>query len=351
MKYDKAKIKGDHSIFMRRIWLFCALCVGMASGASAFRQSATPSDSHAISGHVVAAGQPVQGAHVELALRHPNYLGNALPGHWNGLYYGFKNAAATTGGDGYFCIATDFHDTEFYVRAWMEGFAEGIAGPVRVGADTLVQLDRGGEVTGVLRLPNGLPAEGVKLIFLQEELDDDSIYSSLGRIFSAETNANGEFVQRHLTSGVWLVKTIVPEALGDDLAWSKMDYRTEAYPRVVQVTQGKATGLSYALGDREMCVLHGKVSMGSLIREGQTELLLEGHQALSIDNSRLDKNGRFVLVVREPGTYRLVINAGPAHDKYKVITDLVQLGPGTSNWERDLPVSCWEGDGVRLDSH
>ena len=109
--------------------------------------------------------------------------------------------------------------------------------------------------------------------------------------------------------------------------------------------------LDSTLGLNEMCVLEGRISVGDKIQEGYSELLLEGPHALDLDFSGIDENGRFRLVARTLGIYRLVINAGPGHHQYKTITDLVELVPGTTTWERDLSVDLWTGEGIRLDPH
>ena len=84
------------------------------------------------------------------------------------------------------------------------------------------------------------------------------------------------------------------------------------------------------------------------ITEGYCKLLLEGPYALQVSFSGVDEEGRFELAAR-PGTYRLVINAGPGHYQYKTVTDLVELQEGDNTWERDLPVDLWDGEGIRLD--
>ena len=56
-----------------------------------------------------------------------------------------------------------------------------------------------------------------------------------------------------------------------------------------------------------------------------------------------------MLTTRAPGTYRLVIHAGPSHYRYRLVTDLVTLAPGETSWERSLTSEEWKEEGVRLD--
>ncbi len=45
----------------------------------------------------------------------------------------------------------------------------------------------------------------------------------------------------------------------------------------------------------------------------------------------------------------MVIQAGPGHHQYRLVTDLVTLTPGETVWERGLTLSEWKDEGVRLD--
>ena len=136
-----------------------------------------------------------------------------------------------------------------------------------------------------------------------------------------------------------------------DLGWSETKVEAESYPHVLEVEDEKTTYYDITLGADQMCLLEGRLSVGDKIREGYCELLLEGPYALDLAFSELDDEGRFRLIARKPGTYRLVINAGPGHHQYKTVTDLVELTRGTTTWERDLSPNLWNGMSLRLDAH
>ncbi len=91
------------------------------------------------------------------------------------------------------------------------------------------------------------------------------------------------------------------------------------------------------------------MTVGRQIREGYAYLQLVGEQALRIAFSGVDDGGNFELVTRAPGTYRLVVHAGPGHHQYRLVTDLVTLGLGETGWDRTIAEVDWKEEGVRLD--
>ncbi|QDU68059.1 Nickel uptake substrate-specific transmembrane region [Planctomycetes bacterium Pla86] len=312
----------------------------------------TLTSSQAISGYVTFQGRPVPDVFVELVQRTPNYLDGVVEGHWNGLYYGLESSTTHTDQSGRFRIPNDFPHITYYARAWADGYAEGTSGPVKVGATGVhVELGVGGEIAGVVSVPRGLPPGGIELEFYREEIKASSINTSVGKILRTITDDDGSYSQPHLDPGTWLVRVHPSGTLLSDLGWSEAKVEAESHPYVVTVQDQDTTYFDIALGRDEPCILEGRISVGDKIREGYSELLLEGPFALDLDFSGVDEHGRFRLVARSSGKYRLVINAGPGHHQYKTITDLVELVPGTNAWERDLPVDQWTGEGIRLDAH
>ena len=303
-----------------------------------------------VSGHVTFEGRAVPGAFVELVQRTPNFLEGVVEGHWDGLYYGSKASNVLSDEDGAFRVPNDFPHLTYYVRAWAEGYAEGMSGPVKVGASGIhVELGEGGRVAGVVRVPRELPAGNIELEFYREQVDPVGLDSSFGKTFFTKTDEDGALAQPHLAPGEWLVRVVPSGTLISDLGWSQAKIEAESHPHVVTVKEGETTHFDPTLGRDEVCVLEGRLSVGDEIREGYAKLMLERPLALDLDLASLEDGGRFRLIAREPGIYRLVVDAGPGHHSYKSVTDLVELVPGANKWERDLPVVFWQGEGVRLD--
>jgi hypothetical protein len=267
------------------------------------------------------------------------------------MYYGLKSVTTYTDQNGRFHIPSDFPHNTYYARAWAEGYAEGMSGPVKVGATGVqVELGVGGEIAGVVSVPDGLPPGGIELEFYREEIKTNSIYTSVGKILRTKTDDGGSYSQPHLDPGTWLVRVQPSGTLLSDLGWSETKIEAESHPYAVTVEDQGITYLDIALGRDEPCVLEGRISVGDMFLVGYSQLLLEGPSALTLDLCTVDEHGGFRLMARSPGTYRLVINVGPGHHQYKPITDLVELVPGTTAWQRDLPVDQWTGEGIRLDA-
>lgn len=308
------------------------------------------SSAAAISGRVTFEGRPVQGVFVELVQRDVGQLLWVIRGRWNGLYYGVKGSHSYTDERGRFHIANDFPHLTYYARAWAEGYAEGLSGPTKVGDENVhVELGLGGAIKGTIRLPGRLSAQGVELEIYRDEIKPGSLRSSIGKIFRGKPNADGKYMQEHLDPGLWLLRVHCSGTLISDLGWEIPRVDDVMVPHVLDIEAGRTTRHDIDLGTGKLCRLRGRLSVGNKIREGYCRLLTEGSYALEVSSSGVDEKGGFEVVAREPGIYRLVIDAGPGHHQYKTVTDLVELSSGENTWERDLPISLWEGRGIRLD--
>jgi len=300
-----------------------------------------------ITGRVTFEGRAMGDVPVELVCRDPNRL-DVVEGHWSGLYYGFRDKGFRTDRDGRFRIPNDFPNITYYVRSAVPGHAPGLSKAVRVGDPAVdVELKRGGSLDGVVVLPDGLDRSGIGLEVLRRE--PRRLGKDVGGIFNAAADEAGRFRFDQLSEGAWLVKVSVPRTTAFELGWSgERRVECEQLPFVAIVRDGVTTKMTFDL-DRPLCVLEGRFTVEEQILGGDCMLLLEGPQALRIARAYLDTEGRFRLTAREPGTYRLAIDAGSGHYGSKIVTDLVRLQPGDNEWIRELPGELWKGKGVRLD--
>ena len=292
----------------------------------------------------------VEGAFVELVERSSDDLDGLIPGYWDGLHYSVGPATIRTDEAGRYRIPNDFPHLTYFVRAWAPGFAEGRSRAVKGRANGVrVELRAGGEVAGVVSVPEGLSPAGIELEFYRKERDLTDLDVSAGVVLRTRTSAKGTFVQPHLAPGTWLVGVRPSGTLISELGWSATKIEDEARPHVVNVTEGRRTRLDVSLGEGEFHVIEGHFTVGDKIDEGFVNLRLAPPHALDLDISYLDKDGRFRLRSRAPGTYRLVFQVGQGHYDWKAYTDVVELDSGTAKWERDLSVDLWAGNGARLD--
>ena len=121
-------------------------------------------------------------------------------------------------------------------------------------------------------------------------------------------------------------------------------------PWIFDVSSGASAHANIDLRTETLCTLEGLISVGDDIPVGRAQLLLEPPLALATAFGSVEA-GRFELVARRPGRYRIAVNAGADEFESKVITELIDLAPGKNEWKRELPADQWRGDGIRLDQH
>jgi hypothetical protein len=115
-----------------------------------------------VRGHVVAAGQAVAGAHVELRSDDPEALGTV--GGYRCVMSTMPDVEGRTDADGRFELACDI-DGAFWIRATAAGSAPAEIGPIdaerlAATADFELVLSAGGTLEGHVLLPEGRDAEG-----------------------------------------------------------------------------------------------------------------------------------------------------------------------------------------------
>jgi hypothetical protein len=304
-----------------------------------------------VQGTVLAAGAPVAGSHVELVTRDVDHLRGVIGQRWSGVYHGAYHSG-TSDSQGRFMIPSDFPRTTYYVRAWKDGYAEGIAGPVQAGsAPVVVELKSGGALEGRVSLPNSKSPTGIVVELYRS---DDWLTAAEGHGgFSARLDSDGKYRFEHLAAGPWFLRVKIGDEIASGLRWDAQ--RVESYikyPYVVSIEEGGTTRRDLDLVQDDLCRLDGRLTIGDRIREGYAYLLLEGPIALQypIGSVERDGSGVFHLATRDPGRYRCVVHAGPGRNLDKIVTDLVELRAGANTWQRDVPITSWVGNGIRLDA-
>ena len=306
-----------------------------------------------VMGSVTFNGMPVADCYVELVAKEPDYLDGVLGDRWSGLYYGWKGTNARTDGQGRFMIASDFPHMEYYVRAWKEGHADGMAGPTSVGGDPIaIELGTGGGIRGEITVAAPGSPEGIEVEVYRRMKEPTDLQDHVGTQFTVRVGLDGRFEFGHLVPGPWLLHLKIGGTVANRLGYSAEQVAAyDSIPWVVDVVEGGSTASPIDLARADVCRLDGRIQVGNKISEGYCKLLLEGPVQLDVAFGGIDRggDGKFTLATRTPGKYRVVINAGPGHYQYKVITDLVDLAPGLNAWEKNLTVDRWEGAGIRLD--
>ncbi len=306
-----------------------------------------------VPGVVMNHGAPVADCFVELVAREPDDLHGLLGERPIRLYYGWKGTNARTDSAGRFMIPSDHPHMTYFVRAWKDGVGNGIAGPTMVGGASLtIELGSGGKVQGSVTMPGSGTAEGIALELYRKDKSLSTLESHVGTQFSAKTGPDGRFEFDDLDPGPWLMKLSLSGSLVDRLGWtSKRAADFQKAPWVIRIKAGETTKLDLDITRDDLCRLEGHIRVGDKLQEGYCYLELDGDMPLRLPLGEFARggSGELSLLTHTPGPYRIVIQAGPGHHQYKIITDLLHLSTGTTNWEKDVSADRWEGEGIRLD--
>jgi hypothetical protein len=303
-----------------------------------------------VSGRVTAEGLPIAGAHVDLVLPDHDLVDDMvepLPGGWH--YCG--DDCTTTDAAGAFRIPNEWPRHRYRVRAWAEGYAAVYSNDVQGAAQGLeLVLAEGGALSGSVQLASGPDSAGLILRAHRADVRDRK-HCLVGRQFTARVGDDGTYRFEHLEPGAWLVVPELSPGKLQELGWSEADGKTcIGTPHVFEIAEGRTTTGEVKLETPGgTCRFRGTLAVGDQIREGYAYLLLTGAQRLRIAFAGVDAEGRFELATRAPGRYRLVVHAGPGHHQYRLVTDLVTLAPGETVWKRNLTLTEWKEEGVRLD--
>jgi hypothetical protein len=289
----------------------------------------TVPDLEVVSGFVQHAGRPVAGASVMLVEKEPD----ACSGIASGLVSGCKGLLMTTTDEmGSFRIGSDFPGMPYFVRASMEGFAPGMAGPASTGdPPVVVDLCDGGTIEGRLRLADGHSPSGVEVELYRTDPAEWNL-DAYGH-FTATTASDGAFRFEHIEAGPWLVRLRVtkPSPFGPQPP-------SDQVPFVVEVTDTHVSVL-----DMDMSVGMARLEAHATLAgkpwaKSWARILLIGEKALLLDQSLPDSEGRFTLRARAPGSYRLVLWGDHEHSgEPSEVSEVVALTRDGVPWNRDTP--------------
>ncbi|HEX6884511.1 MAG TPA: hypothetical protein VF530_14135, partial [Planctomycetota bacterium] len=266
------------------------------------------------------------------------------------LYSCTPGNCTTSAADGSFSIPNDWPRYRWRARAWAEGFAPAYSAEVQGSAAGIeLELSAGGTLAGELRLAGSNPA-GIRLSAHRGDKLESS-RCQVGRRIHVLTQADGSYRLPHLEPGPWLLAPELSPGALQALGWSAKDGElARATPFVLSVTEGRETLANLDLRQPGgSCRLRGTLTVGDQIRAGYAYLLLPGEHPIRVASCGVAEGGRFELATRAPGTYRLVVHAGPGHYEFRLVTDLVTLVDGEQSWERSLTPDQWKEEGVRLD--
>jgi len=315
-------------------------------------QPAKPDETRRISGRVTAGGLPVPGAHVDLARRDIDRVDDLVARDWIGVYEASDGDCVIADAQGRFRFVDDYPWEGTYVATSAAGYAQTVVGPFETDqAGIELALTAGGDLRGRLQLPGGALAGEVALRAYRSDVLRDG-NCMVGREFRTRTDASGAYRFEHLQAGTWLLSVELSPGKLQELGWSAADGELcRRTPFAFDVGDGRETAAEIELAHPEgPCRLRGQLTVAGMTGAGGYAWLeLDGPQALRLASASMDSSGHFQLSARAPGRYRLVVDVGRGCGDSYLVTDLVTLAPGDTDWVRHPTRRDRKDEGVRLD--
>lgn len=293
-----------------------------------------------VHGRVFHRGEPVTGARVGLAGEWmPEPLDAVVPGLVQLGNESSGDLFVRTGEDGAFRVGLRAsEDVVHRLRVWAPGLSEVVTAPVGPGDRIDVHLDGGGDLIGRVWADPGLDPVGLDVFLVRHR---DLGMRPPGTVHRARVDESGRFRFTDVPKGPWLVELVVPHVERHMWALScggrtdtRFERSAEGLLHVAFVQPGTTSTCDLDLTDGDLCRLDGRLVVDGSPLDGIARLLaLDENVALEIDLIEVARDGTFQLAARQPGRYRVVWSE-PGQGQ--LVTDLVELTPGTTLWEPAL---------------
>jgi hypothetical protein len=250
---------------------------------------------------------------------------------------------------------------EYVVRAEHDGLAPAVSaaftvddGGAGLGApDLALHLGAGGAIAGRVVAAAGNDPAGTIVGLTRGDGYDRTVRVGPG----------GEYRFERLTPGPWRLLELEEEIQPGVTSTSTSDRRRSREPEwSCTVFEGETSHCDLVLGDAELCVVTGKLTIDGRPPTGfKAQLVPEEEFFAQHPEQRvaLAPDGTFRVTTAEPGSHWLVL-AGPvepAGEQY--VLDLLRLAPGMQAWDLALVTGTlvvanapqWDGEGIPTVAH
>ncbi|WP_419192094.1 sigma-70 family RNA polymerase sigma factor [Engelhardtia mirabilis] len=293
-----------------------------------------------ISGRVLAEGRPVAGATVLLApLVSERRL--LMSNGFRTRYRTSDSKHSITDVDGNFDLPLQREGEQVFVVT-AAGFAQTEVGPYdfahgRDVDDLVLEPQRSGRIEGRVLLPAGADGEGLIL----------GLNSGDGSPRTLRAGPGGRYEIEDLAPGWWQLQLREEEILPNRsvVAMAELD-EPIPYEGDLWVRPGETTVYDVDLRDRGPCLVSGQLTGADF--SGWSASLGTSTawfgEAFEQENTGLSADGGFELQVPFDGPYTLTLTAPGGTDSL-VVTEMLELEAGDTDWELDLPLGAIEGVG------
>lgn len=295
------------------------------------------------SGRVLAGGEPVAGATVNVCRLH-EHRRVRTEGFQMRYDVGFTSRGVETDAGGRFEAPAGAARGTFLLAARAEGWALAEWGPFELDGEGLrgveLVLTPGGSIAGTLRMPAGRDPGGQLIVTSRGD----------GLVHRVRTGADGSYRFDGLTPGPWRVEHRRRE---QEQVWTIVQ-KDEIVPVEwnCQVFEGSTTRHDIDLTADALAVFTGRLTVEGAPAAGWTATLQRrgDHERRDERGTVLDADGRFELR-DEPGDYRLVLEAppvpgAPALELQAAVTLALPTGEEHPPWERHLRLGTLFGTAV-----
>jgi Carboxypeptidase regulatory-like domain len=285
-----------------------------------------------LSGRVLAAGQPVEGAKVQLFKAVPPIVA-ASSHEFATRYSDYSKAEGSSAANGRFHLSLK-EPGRYFVRAEKPAWAAAELGPLDIDPRTHpdpveLVLTPGGSIEGRVLLPPDESPTGTVVGISR----GDSMPRTL------RVGVDGAFRFEQLTPGRWYVKRCANELPKFGSAYGvRTTERPVEIPWNCEVAEGGTTHFDLDLRVDRRATLVGSLQVAGKPAVGWRVVLLSaGDQMPASEFAETDATGAFHLWVLETGHYDFNARGSFGAPGEVKLTDRVDLQLGEQTWSRDLP--------------
>jgi hypothetical protein len=287
------------------------------------------------------------------ALDRAHEIRDLVPGFDAGTFDVLSDVKVVTDAEGRFAIPMGSPKMWCHVRAWKQGCAESLATSIQVCGDPVrVELRKQAVIRGVVHVAEGLHPEEMQLELCRHPKDEFEIDDDRSPVFRTTPAPDGTYRFDSLGPGCWLMFVHGPRA--SDASFHAAD---DAPPFLVTVKDGETEQFDLELAKESQFIVDGSFQVdGKPVTDGAAYLFAVGAPCVQVAEGFTGNDGKFAIAVRQPGTYRLLLQCRANDDAsdrrfYDSALDVITLTSAVTEWHRSTDRVTWNAGGIVFSFH